>query len=153
MNGGFESESVSRGNYKIVASRQVPGWSAEPDQFEIWAQGKDGVSAAEGSNFIEMNVDSPTTIRQDFATTPGSRFTWSFFHRGRNGNDSVEVLIGPSFGPIRSTRTVRSGTRWREYSGSYEVPAGQTSTRIAFRALDSGSVGNFLDGVSVELEP
>ena len=43
-------------------------------------------------------------------------------------------------------------TAWGTHTGDYVVPAGQTCTRFAFRAVSTGSgspsVGNFLDAVS-----
>lgn len=39
---------------------------------------------------------------------------------------------------------------WHTWSGTYQVPAGQTSTRIAFKASDDvadASIGNFIDNV------
>jgi hypothetical protein len=48
--------------------------------------------------------------------------------------------------------TAETGTGWRIYEGTYTVPAGQTTTRIAFRALDDGWGGNLLDNVTVTLD-
>ena len=46
-----------------------------------------------------------------------------------------------------------SGTgSWSVYAGTYVVPAGQTTTRMSFVSNDPGSLGNFLDGIELELE-
>lgn len=45
---------------------------------------------------------------------------------------------------------------WRQYSGTYLVPAGQTTTRFSFQAVSSaggGASGNFLDGVLFQTPP
>ncbi len=143
---------MASGRFIIVGSGAVPGWTAQPNEFEVWGLGKDGVGTPEGLNFLELNVNGPTTIHQDFATTPRTVLTWSFFHRGRQGRDTLEVLMGPPSGPLTSVITVTTDTRWKQYSGLYTVPRGQETTRIAFRATGSGGSGNFLDMVTVEVD-
>ncbi len=47
-------------------------------------------------------------------------------------------------------------TAWRQYTGTYTVPAGQTTTRFSFKAVSSaggGAFGNFLDGRRVPQTP
>lgn len=44
---------------------------------------------------------------------------------------------------------------WHTWTGTYQVPAGQTSTRVAFKAsdlMDDVTIGNFLDNVVVTAE-
>ncbi len=151
-NGGFEANNIAAGTYLLLDNSQVPGWTSNSGVFEVWHRDKEGVGAADGSNLIELNATGPSTIHQDFATTPGSTIRWSFYHRGRAGKESMEVLLGSSRGSLTSVVTVKSGDRWNYYSGSYTVPDGQTSTRIAFTALEPGSVGNLLDAVAVSVE-
>jgi hypothetical protein len=38
-------------------------------------------------------------------------------------------------------------TAWQQYTGTYSVPAGQTTTRFAFQAVTAGSYGNFIDDI------
>ncbi|MGI9595916.1 MAG: DUF642 domain-containing protein, partial [Acidimicrobiales bacterium] len=152
VNGGFDSLPVPSGSYLTVESSQVAGWTSSSGVFEVWHRDKNGVGSADGSNLIELNADGATTIVQDFATTPGSTLRWTFHHRGREGKDAMQFLLGPSDGSLESIKKVRTGRNWKRYSGSYEVPKGQTSTRIAFTSLESGSVGNLLDGVAVSVE-
>lgn len=49
-----------------------------------------------------------------------------------------------------------SQDNWHTWQGTYQVPAGQTSTRIAFKAVSSAandpSIGNFIDDVYVTAE-
>ena len=35
------------------------------------------------------------------------------------------------------------------HTGTYTIPAGQTLTRLEFTSLVGGTVGNFIDGVSI----
>jgi CshA-type fibril repeat protein len=52
--------------------------------------------------------------------------------------------VGPNF--------VDGNTAWGRYSGSYTVPAGQTTTRFAFESVSSAvgpTLGNFIDDVKI----
>ncbi len=148
-NGGFDGLDIPVGSYLLVDDGQVPGWTSDSGVFEVWHPDMEGVGSPDGNNLIELNADRATTIHQDLATTPGSTLEWSFHHRGRDGKDTMELLIGPSDGPLERIKKARTGEKWKRYRGEYKVPEGQTSTRIAFRALDGGSVGNLLDDVRV----
>ncbi len=150
-NGGFDFMEIAPGAYVVVGSGDVPGWTSDSGVFEIWHGDKEQVGSRSGNYLIELNSNGPSTVYQDFATTPGSTLQWSFSHRGRQGTDSMEVLIGPSNGPLASVITVSTGTRWKRYSGTVHVGNGQRSTRIAFKAITAGSVGNLLDEVNVSL--
>jgi hypothetical protein len=152
LNGSFEKPPISPGGFDIVDDSVVTGWTSSSGLIEVWHRDNAGVGSADGSNLIELNVNQPTTIRQDFVTTPGSTITWAFSHRGRTDTDSVEFRLGPRGGQLAVIKVATTGLGWTKYSGSYEVPDGQRITRVEFRALDSGSVGNFLDGVEIAVD-
>lgn len=82
-------------------------------------------------------------------------------HRGRDGDDSMQVLIGdantadvngPGGWNFTSADLIDGNAAWGTHTDDYVVPAGQTCSRFAFRAVDtasgSPSVGNFLDGIA-----
>ena len=163
QNGGFEVPPVPAGTYRLFDAVEVPPWQTTDvaGQIEIWGNGFNGVPAAEGAGFAEINANSAGTLYQDVVTTPGETMTWTLQHRGRGGDDVMRVLIGDA-----STADVSSDTGWDYFSpdltdgiaawgghtDQYVVPAGQTCTRFAFRAISAASgndsVGNFLDAVS-----
>ncbi len=165
-NGGFESPGVAPGTFVLFDAALVPPWSTTDvaNQIEIWGDGFNGTPAFEGTNFAELNANSAGTLYQDVVTTPGATMTWTLQHRGREGTDVMRVLIGDSL-----TADVFSDVGWNAISGdisdpetawgeatdTYVVPAGQTCTRFAFRAVSSGvgieSFGNFLDAVGFEV--
>lgn len=165
-NGGFESPGVAPGTYSLFDASLVPPWNTTDvaNQIEIWGDGFLGIPAFEGANFAELNANSAGTLYQDVVTTPGATMTWTLQHRGRDGTDVMRVLIGDSL-----TADVFSDAGWNAISGdisdpetawgeatdTYVVPAGQTCTRFAFRAVSSGvgieSYGNFLDAVGFEV--
>lgn len=163
QNGGFEVPPVPAGTFQLFPAVEVPPWQTTDSQgeIEIWGDGFLGVPAAVGAGFAEINANSAGTLYQDVISTPGETMTWTLQHRGRGGDDVMRVLIGDA-----TTADVASDTGWNYFSpdltdgvaawgghtDQYVVPAGQTCTRFAFRAVSTGSgndsVGNFLDDVS-----
>lgn len=149
VNGGFDAANISPGGYVIVGS--IPGWVSQTGDFEIWHSDKADVGAVDGTYLLELNANGQGLIYQDFATTPGSTITWRFSHRGREGRESMELLLGSTNDSLESVRIVTTGTRWNRYNGSYVVPQGQTTTRLVFKSLESGGAANLLDAVRVNL--
>ena len=140
-NGGFEFSSGgpsggSHGNYAVA------GWSGNPT-FEVWSDGFLGVPAVEGSTFIELNGTAPNTISQTVSVVSGSVYQWSIDHRGRSDSDTIEVLIN---GSVVDTLTTAPGA-WVTYTGQHTATS--TSLTLAFRAVDSGSIGNFIDNAQL----
>ncbi|WP_219087015.1 DUF7507 domain-containing protein [Microbacterium resistens] len=162
VNGGFEQPTVS-GNYQIVNESVVPGWSttATDKMIELWRSGFQGVPAAAGNQFAELNANQRSMLYQDVATTPGQTLTWSLKHRGRSGTDVMRVRIGapgaPTSLPIVRDNMADGNTAWGAYTGTYTVPPGQTTTRFGFEAVSSAggnaSVGNFLDDITFGTGP
>lgn len=150
VNGGFD-EGVSLLQGDFVISPSIPGWVSQASEFEVWDSQKESVGAINGTNLLELNARVQGLIYQDFETTPGSTIRWEFFHRGREGTESLEMQLGSATGSLTTVQTARTDVQWRAYTGLYEVPAGQTKTRIVFRSLEPGGSGNFLDAISVAL--
>lgn len=139
----------------MVPAANVPGWETDDanNQIEIWTSGSvNGVISGEGDQHIELNNRAPGSIWQDFATTDGDNIRWSFLYRARGpGLEQVEVLIGAP-GALVSQGVFTGTLEWTEYGASLEIPPGQTTTRIAIKALTpSASLGNLIDAVSVEI--
>lgn len=163
VNGDFESPGVAAGAYEILDASQVPPWNTTDvaNGVEIWGDGFLGVPAYQGTSFAEVNANSFGTLYQDVVTTPGATMTWTVHHRGRDGTDVMKVLIGdPGTADILSddgwdaisADISDSETAWGTTTDTYLVPAGQTCTRIAFRAVSSGvgipSYGNLVDALT-----
>ncbi|WBX72608.1 T9SS type B sorting domain-containing protein [Tenacibaculum pacificus] len=163
-NGGFEDhpEKSATGNgYLIRDESQIPGWdTTEPEnnEIEIWYNSFQGVPPYEGTSFAELNANKVGALYQEFCTKPGDVISWSVVHRGRSGVDVATVKIGGSLatGTIKATMS-DDNTAWGQYSSGatpYIVPAGQTTTVIAFEAVSStggDSYGNFIDDVKIEI--
>ncbi|MFF9351956.1 hypothetical protein [Streptomyces sp. NPDC014734] len=158
VNGSFEEPVVVNVEILPDASRtqsakRVPGWltTATDHMIELWRSGFNGVPAAQGSQFAELNANQVATLYQDLPTTPGTKLYWRLHHRGRAGQDTMALDIGAPGSVVEKRRFTDGTTAWGHYTGTYIVPAGQTLTRFAFRSVSAAggnqSVGNFLDGV------
>jgi uncharacterized repeat protein (TIGR01451 family) len=153
QNASFELPVINQ-SWTWAANGTVPGWvSTDPVGIEIWQSGFNGVVAPVGNQFVELNANEAGTLSQSISTTPGQILQWSLLHRGRVGVDTMQVLIGGSYATLQPIRTISDGTSaWGRYSGAYVVPAGQTTTELAFRAISTATgdltVGNLMDDVS-----
>ncbi len=161
-NGSFEQPVFASG--VIIADEAlVPGWftTATDNQIELWRSPGNprNYPAGQGSQFAELNATQASTLYQDVATTPGQTLYWSLKHRGREGNDTMRVVIGvPGSTLANVSGSLTDGTAaWGTHTGSYTVPAGQTTTRFGFQAVSSAtgnaSVGNLLDDISFGTGP
>jgi len=168
QNGGFESPPVAPNTFTLFPAASVPPWLTTDslNEIEIWGTGYLGVPAAQGNAFAEINANSAGTLYQDVVSNPGDTMTWTLEHRGRSGNDTMEVLIGDATvadvngntGWDYTSPGLTDGTAaWGTHTNTYVVPAGQTCTRFAFRAVSTASgndsIGNFLDDVSFAIAP
>lgn len=160
-NGSFEAPVIPNAAFRLLAENLVPGWSTNDslNQIEYWSSGFQGVQAAVGRQFAELNANSASTLFQEVATTPGQTLSWSLKHRGRSGTDVMRVVIGAPGGTlVQNGPNLSDGTgAWGTHTGTYTVPAGQTTTRFGFEAVSSAggnaSVGNFLDDITFGTGP
>lgn len=157
-NGSFEQPAVTSVEIlpdasQTQAAKRVPGWltTASDHKIELWHSGFNGVPAADGAQFAELNAYEVSTLYQDLPTTPGTKLYWRLYHRGRQGDDTMALDIGAPGATVEQRRFTDGTTAWGYYTGTYTVPAGQTLTRFAFRSISAAggnpSVGNFLDGI------
>lgn len=151
-NGSFEEDALITSGWRSYNANAITGWetTARDNKIEIWYTGFLAVNAPDGKYLAELNANYPSALFQDIETVPGERLTWSFFHRGRAGVDTMELRIG-SPGATVVQEQFSTGREWVKYEGIYEVPEGQTETRFEFAALRTAtgnlSVGNLLDNI------
>lgn len=159
QNGSFENPTIAAGSYAILPTSSVTGWQTSAENFiEIWSSGFNGVPAAAGNQFAELNANIPGILYQTFCLNgAGGTINWSIKHRGRGGVDQAFVKFGSSLtNAIASTpiaTMVDDVTAWGTYSGVYTIPVGQTQIVMTFQAgytgSGSASVGNFIDDVQI----
>jgi hypothetical protein len=162
-NGDFETPVVPADTYVLFPAASVPPWQTTDGagEIELWGTGFLGVPAFEGNAFAELNANTAGTLYQDVVSTSGEVMTWSLAHRGREGDDVMQVLIGDAnVADVNGTAgwdyispDLTDGVdAWGIHTDQFVVPTGQTCTRLAFRAVVAGSgndsIGNFLDAVA-----
>ena len=173
-NGDFEAPTVAAGAGRDISdTNPAAAWktTATDTQIEYWAnggnvQGANGglaISAQAGRQWVELNANQPSTLYQDLATVPGQVMHWSLWHRARyvgvaNGQDVMRVMVGTTTTQTQQGANISDGPNaWGNTTGSYVVPAGQTTTRFAFQAVSSvngnPTFGNFLDDIEFSNSP
>ena len=159
VNGGFEEGKKTGwvgvdGNENVYClSPTLLGWSTTDSVFEIWRNyGFYRPAPYKGTFYVELNAYEAGTLYQQLPTTPGEVIQWSLAHRGRDGEDTMAVFIGPTFDSREKQKEIMDGKdAWGVYSGTYRVPQGQFITCFSFDAIKCAtgnlSVGNFLDEI------
>lgn len=146
VNGGFEDNPVASGSWSFFSAATVSGW--EGSNVEIW-HSLFGIAAAEGLQHAELNAHPYSgdvfSIFQDFATVAGQSYDVSFFYRAR---ESADEAFSFSVGTLNEVLTDHVVGSWSTYSNSFI--ADSTLTRLSFTTLDTGTIGNLLDGVTVD---
>lgn len=135
----------------------VPGWqnvsAPQGGSFERWSYGFSGFNAQDGNSHLELQVNGPTIIQQQFATTAGQTYDLDFFaaHRPRDegGFSRIDVYLNNSL--LISTGQIASAFQWMGFSTSF---IGSGAETLEFRSMGNQmSYGDFLDNVTVVKEP
>lgn len=113
QNSGFEFPTVS-GSYQQPHASNVPGWSttAFEQKIELLRENngvyidKQKLSPKAGLQAAELNADEQSSLYQSIKTTPGSFVKWGISHHGRNGYDTMLLVIGPkqSVNPAKDSK-------------------------------------------------
>ena len=149
--------------FEFFADSNVPNWEDQTGTIEIWDSGFLSVPSYAGDRHAEVNAKSPGALYQAICMESGESFDYSFAHRHRSGGpnnqrivfelkniDGSDINTNANDDIVRRS-TVRSGDGWVVRTGTttYTGPSGLK--RFQFRALSSGSVGNFVDEIEVFL--
>ncbi len=103
LNGSFEEGQTFTGNYLQPNQSAVPSWNTTAFQGKIELFRKNtgtyinGVTLEpkDGTYAAELNADEESTLYQNVKTTPSSVYKWGLDHGGRNGTDTMALVIGP----------------------------------------------------------
>lgn len=103
LNGSFEEGQTFTGNYSQPDQSAVPSWNTTAFQGKIELFRKNtgtyinGVTLEpkDGTYAAELNADEESTLYQNVKTTPSSVYEWGLDHGGRNGTDTMALVIGP----------------------------------------------------------
>ncbi|KQS91811.1 hypothetical protein [Chryseobacterium sp. Leaf394] len=139
---------------------QIP--SGNCHAIEVWGSTFNGVNAAQGSNFVELNAFESSMIYQNMYLTPGDVISFYYRHRARSQTteqasmrieDQNENLIST----ISTTSVPSNINFWSFNQGTSQPFTGTAGVyRVGFRALvDGGNIGlgNLLDDIRITLHP
>jgi len=161
-NSDFEESNIDllygvQAGWITVDDNTVPGWltTASDRQIEIWNNGMYSMNAYSGTQWVELNANEVAALYQDAVTVPGTTLNFGFAHRGRDGIDVMKLEVGPPGGPYTTIGNYSTdNSAWVYYTGTYLVPAGQTTTRFYFTSMSSSSgsngMGNLLDAINIQ---
>ncbi len=145
INGSLEA-GMPANSVNYVA---VEGWkNASGDVLEVWGNGFNGESAADGVNFVEIDNTGTLnndTLYQDVNTVAGQTYTLTFTASQREAN--VEDVAIYWDGAL--VATVRPASGLSTYT--YSLTAAGSLTRLEFReiAAQSNGLGVMLDAISL----
>ena len=125
-----------------------------------------------GKQYAEINAGAAGALYQTIATIPGTTMYWSVDHSGRDGTDTMAVVMMPesnaksittqeqlrqvlndpsSYGATVANNLSAEKGVWITHSGQYTIPEGQYETRFFFMAVkthqDKDYIGNHIDNV------
>lgn len=149
QNGSFEQPAVPYGEWITFDQSEVPGWQTTSSDGLIEIQNhNENRDAADGEQYAELNAYEASALYQDIVTTPGATVRWQVSHRGRHTTDTATVKFGAP-GDLKLIDTMTTSVdAWKTYSGTYTIPAGQTTTRFQFEAVGGDPAnGNLLDNI------
>ncbi|WP_159517808.1 beta strand repeat-containing protein, partial [Sunxiuqinia indica] len=143
----------------------VEGWDTEASdsRIELHPSGFDNINSADGNQHAELNAHQNSDLFQTFCTVPTTYLQIGFAHAKRSksnntSDDIMQVLIGDATQPESTYTTYGPFTQtqmstWTYHTISYPVPAGQTSTKFIFRAVQGSPStileGNLIDDITV----
>lgn len=112
QNGSFEynadgSQYVQTSSGNQHESHKIQAWNTTAEENKIELFNKDSMAHMSASdpnkNYIpdgtiaaELNADEPGSLYQIVNTMPSSAYLWGLDHRGRSGDDTMALVIGPN---------------------------------------------------------
>lgn len=157
INGGFENNEVNggAGGWEWYSASDVDGW--EGSNIEIW-ENFGAIGPFEGTKHAELNAHPGSgtafSIFQTFSTVEGASYELFFAYGARSSNhESFQVQLDGATSLLDQLIDDHKVNLWETFS--YTFTADSSATTLRFTAInpDTGTVGNFLDGISVVKVP
>ena len=103
LNGSFEEDQTWTSSYSQLDQSKIPAWNTTAFQGKIeLLRSNTGtyikevkLTPTDGDYAAELNADEESTLYQNVKTTPSSVYEWGLDHGGRNGTDTMALVIGP----------------------------------------------------------
>ncbi len=148
-NGGFEEPAINVSyEYRATGSTAMRCWTVVAGDVD---QARTFFSPSEGAQSLDLNGSTAGTLRQSFATVPGTQYTVSFDLAGNAGGIPAikRVRVSTTGTPIERSfditgRTVTNMGWQRE---SFTFRAESSTTVLEFTSLSEGSFGPAIDNV------
>jgi uncharacterized repeat protein (TIGR01451 family) len=147
-------------NFEIITNGSVVGWDSTTGEIELWDSNFNGVPAFQGNVFAEMNANVNGTLFQNICLINGEPIGWTFAHRARSGGAATQTArfqVANSGGTVLQTLATQNSTTanqiWNVNSGSATYTGVSGLQRVQFNTTNTGSFGNFLDGIQLTLRP
>ncbi len=111
-NGSFEQPVVAdlstgnKSNYQYPVGSEDLIWRTTGNDQQIEIVNENGSSASSdyhnsdgaqsGTQYAELNCQAAGALYQDVLTVPGTSLNWQLYHRGRDGKDTMYLVIAPT---------------------------------------------------------
>lgn len=147
-------------NFEIITNGSVVGWDSTTGEIELWDTNFLGVPAFAGNVFAEMNANVNGTLYQNICLINGEPIGWTFAHRARSDGPATQTArfqVANSGGTVLQTLATQNSTTsnqiWNVNTGNVIYTGASGLQRVQFNTTNSGSFGNFLDGIVLSLRP
>lgn len=178
QNGSFEAPAIGSWYSILPDTNSAIAWKTTASDHKIeLARPSKNMSAAnsayhtttavDGYQFAELCANQVGALYQTVSTFSGNTLKWGFSHRGRSGDDTMELWIGKPadvtavldyytshnnsvagisgdlldiYNTISANGTRRytdGNSEWNSYTGNYVVPDGQIETTFAFVSISA----------------
>lgn len=138
----------------------APGAVSQCHPIEVWGTGHNGIPAAQGTNFVELNAFQSSMIYQNMYLKTGDEINYYFRHRARETNSEQTAMVienenEVNIATVHVTTLPSSTAAWSLNQGSHTFSGATGIYRVGFRAVNSSSAGsgNLLDDIRVSLKP
>lgn len=168
VNGSFEEPAQETMLAPQLDAQMVDGWSTTAKGQLIEFGVNIGTSSApqlsgsdkripDGNQFAELNADEVSTLYQNVSTVGGHIYEWGLSHRGREGKDTMALIIGPkqANAPAKPGKDGKDGqdqfmllTAWVQRNAEtlgVTVPRDGCSQRITVYSKKFDENGGFLN--------
>lgn len=168
VNGSFEDPARTDKNAPQLEADDVLGWSTTATghliEFGVNTQTNSAPQLSgndkripDGNQFAELNADEVSTLYQNVSTVGGHIYEWGLSHRGREGKDTMALIIGPkqANAPAKPGKDGKDGqdqfmrlTAWVQRNAEtlgVTVPRDGCSQRITVYSKQFDENGGFLN--------
>jgi len=146
--------------HPVPSGSCAPGGVGNCHPIEVWGTGNNGVPAAQGTNFVELNAFTSAMMYQNMYLTTGDNISYSFRHRARfNNTEQAAMVIEDAdeniLETVKMSELPSSTSLWSVNQGNHIFTGASGIYRVGFRSQSSPSIdtGNFLDDIRVSLKP